>query len=407
MSLNPTIKALITKEYERQQKTISLIPSENYVSAAVQQAQSSCFTNKYAEGYPGKRYYAGTEVCDVLEPLCQEQAQKVFSTDYFVNVQPYSGSPANVAAYFGLLSQGDTIMGLNLGAGGHLTHGHKVNITAQAFNSVQYNVDEATGLINYDDLEKLAEEHKPKLIIAGSTAYARTLDFARFATIAQKVGAYLLADISHISGLVATGLHPTPFGHADVVTTTTHKMLRGPRGAMIFSKTEEIATKINKMIFPGMQGGPHMHTISAITQALFEAQEPTYKTYCQQILSNAKAMVKTLQDHDFTIVTGGTDNHMWLVDLRAKNITGAEAQEQLEATGIVGNKNSIPYDPAGPFKPSGLRLGTPGLTTRGFSQEDATQLATFIANILDKKPIKQAHLDTLITSHPMPTQAMA
>ncbi len=407
MKLTPKVAQLIKKEYQRQQNSLSLIPSENYVSAAVQQAQASCFTNKYAEGYPGKRYYGGTEFCDQLELLCQAQAKKVFHTDYFVNVQPYSGSPANVAVYLGLLKHGDTIMGMNLGAGGHLTHGHKVNVTGILFNSVSYNVDEDSHLIDYDELEKLAAEHKPKLIIAGTTAYARTLDFARFAKIAKKVGAYLLADISHISGLVATGLHPTPFGHADVVTTTTHKMLRGPRGALIFSRNEETANKINKMIFPGMQGGPHMHTISAITQCLYEAQATGYKTYCKQILKNAQVMVKIMQDRGFDIVTDGTDNHLWLVDLRNKNLTGTEAQETLEKAGIVANKNAIPYDPAGPFKPSGLRLGTPAITTRGFKEKEARQLAYIICDLLEKRRTSRVLLKQLITKNPMPTTLAA
>ncbi len=403
MALNPKIKQLITKEHARQQSTLSLIPSENYVSAAAQQAQASCFTNKYAEGYPAKRYYGGTKFCDELELLCQAQAQAVFDTDYLVNVQAYSGSPANVAVYLGLLRHGDTVMGLNLGAGGHLTHGHKVNVTGILFNSVSYNVDETTHLINYDELQRLAAEHKPKLIIAGTTAYARTLDFARFKQIADSVGAYLLADISHISGLVATGLHPSPFGLADVVTTTTHKMLRGPRGALIFSKNEELATKINKMIFPGMQGGPHMHTIAAITQALFEATSPKYTTYCHQILKNAQAMVKVFQDADFDIITGGTDNHLWLIDLRNKNITGAEAQDALEAYGLVANKNGIPYDPAGPFKPSGIRMGTPALTTRGFTVKEAGELAQAMVAIVSKQKPNSKRIKELLAAHPIPS----
>ncbi|MDP3992648.1 MAG: serine hydroxymethyltransferase [bacterium] len=401
--LDNQIASLISKEFARQQSTLSLIPSENYVSPAVQTAQASCFTNKYAEGYPGKRYYGGTEFCDELELLCQSQAQKVFDTGYFVNVQPYSGSPANLAAYLGMIEPGETIMGLNLGAGGHLTHGHKVSLTAKIFNSVQYNVDPETHLINFDELEKLALEHKPKVIIAGITAYARTVDFESFSKVAKKVGAYLLADISHISGLVATGLHPSPFGHADVVTTTTHKMLRGPRGALIFSKDEEIAIKINKVIFPGMQGGPHMHTISAIAQSLFEAGESDYKEYCQQIIDNAQAMVEVLKDRGFEIITDGTDNHLWLIDLRNKNITGAEAQEKLESYGLVANKNSIPYDPAGPFKPSGIRMGTPAITTRGLKEKDCQQLATYIADILDGKSVSKKDIDTFIARFPIPT----
>ncbi len=404
MSLNPKIAKLITQEQHRQQDNLSLIPSENYVSEAVQEAQGSCFTNKYAEGYPGKRYYGGTKYCDELELLCQAQAQKVFQTDYAVNVQGYSGSPANLAAYMGLLSPGDTIMGLNLGAGGHLTHGHKVSATAKIFNSVQYNVDPETHLINYDELEQLATEHKPKLIISGATAYARSLDFKQFSRIATKVGAYHLADISHFSGLVANGLHPTPFGQADIVMTTTHKMLRGPRGALLFMKREELATQVNKMIFPGMQGGPHMHTISAITQCLFEATTPAYQKYCAQIVKNAHAMVKVLQEREFVVVTGGTENHLWLLDLRSKNITGTEAQEKLEAAGIVANKNSIPYDPAGPFKPSGIRMGTPAITTRGFKEKDCHDLAVIICDILDGKKYDHGKLKELITSHPMPTK---
>lgn len=403
MSLNSKISRLIAHELKRQQTSLSLIPSENYVSAAVQDAQRSCFTNKYAEGYPAKRYYGGTKYCDELELLAQSMAQKVFGTDYFVNVQAYSGSPANVAAYLALLEPGDTVMGLNLGAGGHLTHGHKVNATGRLFKSVQYDVDPTTHKINYDDLKKLAAEHKPKLIIAGTTAYARTLDFAQFAQIAKGVGAYLLADISHISGLVATGLHPTPFGHADVVMTTTHKMLRGPRGALLFSRTEDIATKINKAIFPGMQGGPHMHTISAITQALIEADSSSYKKYCQTILSNAQAMVTVLQKNGFDVVTGGTDNHLWLLDLRSKNITGQDAQELLEAHGIVANKNGIPHDPAGPFKPSGIRMGTPAITTRGFTTTDSRNLARFITAILHHKKVDAPELKELITKRPIPT----
>ena len=399
--LNPKVSALISREFARQQTTLSLIPSENYVSPAVQTAQASCFTNKYAEGYPGKRYYGGTKFCDELELLCQKQAQKAFQTEYFVNVQPYSGSPANLAAYLGLIEPGQTIMGLNLGGGGHLTHGHKVSLTAKLFKSVQYNVDPETNQINFDKLEKLAQEHKPKIIVAGSTAYARTLNFAAFAAIAKKVGAYLLADISHISGLVATGLHPSPFGSADAVTTTTHKMLRGPRGALIFSKNEELAARIDKVVFPGLQGGPHLHTISAITQALFEAETPEYKKYCLQVIKNAQAMVIVLKDRSFKVVTDGTDNHLFLLDLRLKNITGEEAQEKLESFGIVVNKNTIPFDPAGPFKPSGIRLGTPAITTRGLKEKDCQQLAVFIADILDDKPVSKEDISAFIARFPI------
>lgn len=406
MALHAKVKQLINKEYQRQQHDLTLIPSENYVSAAVQQAQSSCFTNKYSEGYPGKRYYGGNTYTDELELLCQTQAQKVFATDYAVNVQPYSGSPANIAAYLALIDPGDTIMGLDLPAGGHLTHGFKVSATGRIFRSISYNVDPATGALNYDAIEKLAVEHKPRILIAGTTAYARTLDFARFAAIAQRINAYLVADISHISGLVATGLHPSPFGHADIVTTTTHKMLRGPRGALIFSRDDETATKVNKSVFPGLQGGPHMHTIAAITQALFEAGSPNYTTYCRRIIDNAQAMVQTLQSRGFDIVTGGTDNHLWLVDLRNKNLTGAAAQELLEKASVVVNKNTIPYDPASAFKPSGIRMGTPALTTRGFKTNDSRHLAEIVADILDGKSADTATLAKIIGAHPMPTAAM-
>lgn len=406
MTLNQTILELIEREYGRQQQTLSLIPSENYVSAAVQTAQSSCFTNKYAEGYPGKRYYGGTEVCDELEQLAQQQAQAVFNTNYRVNIQGYSGSPANLAVYLGLLKPGDTVMGMNLAAGGHLTHGHTVSATGKFFNPVQYTVNEKTHLLDYEAIRKLAEEHKPKLIIAGSTAYARTIDFAKFAEIAQAVGAYLLADISHISGLVATGLHPSPFGYADVVMTTTHKMLRGPRGALLFSKTDELAARINKAVFPGLQGGPHLHTTAAITQALFEAQEPSFSDYCQNILANAQAMVKVFQDRGFTVITGGTDNHLWLLDLRSKNMSGAEAQDKLEAVGIVCNKNGIPFDPAPPLQPSGIRLGTPAMTTRGLTPNDATALAMTICDTLEGQDTKDRVSD-LVRKHPMPSVAHA
>lgn len=401
--MHSQIQQLINQEEKRQQTTLSLIPSENYASPSVRECESSVFTNKYAEGYPGKRYYGGTEVCDELELMCQREAQKLFKTDYLVNVQAYSGSPANLAVYLGLLQPGDTVMGLDLAAGGHLTHGHKVSATGIYYNSVGYTVNETTHLIDYAALEKLAAEHQPKLIIAGTTAYARTIDFARFAQIAQKVGAYLLADISHISGLVASGLHPTPFGHADVVMTTTHKMLRGPRGALLLSRTNEIATKVNKAVFPGLQGGPHLHTIAAITQCLLEAQESSYATYCGQILKNAQAMVGVFLERGYEVVTNGTDNHLWLLDLCSKNINGAEAQTKLETHGIVANKNSIPFDPAGPFKPSGIRMGTPALTTRGLTERECQKLTQIICDILEDAPFSTDTLASLIASHPLPS----
>lgn len=404
--INPDLQKLIQNEFERQQNTLTLIPSENYVSPEVQAAQASCFTNKYAEGYPTKRYYGGTIYCDELELMCQSQAQKVFNTDYAVNVQPYSGSPANLAVYYGLLEPGDKIMGLDLKSGGHLTHGAKVSAMGKIFQAVSYGLNSQTQLIDYEELERLAIAEKPKLIIAGATAYSRTIDFSRFSTIAKKVGAYLLADISHISGLVATGLHPTPFGFADVVMTTTHKMLRGPRGALIFSANDEISAKINKAVFPGLQGGPHMHTISAVSQSLFEAGQPNYKFYCQQILDNAQAMVKVLQNRGFEVVSGGTDNHLWLLDLRNKNISGAEAQTLLESNNIIVNKNSIPFDPASPFAPSGIRMGTPAITTRGLGVTESAELAECIVEVITKETDVAGRISILSEKYLIPTQAI-
>ncbi len=406
MAQNDTIFDLITKEYARQQSSLTLIPSENYVSPAVQVAQASCFTNKYAEGYPGRRYYGGTQWCDALETFCQQQARAVFQTDYFVNVQGYSGSPANLAVYFALLEIGDVIMGMNLSAGGHLTHGHRVSASGTIFRAVQYGVDAASHQLDYDAIAALAQEHRPKLIVAGATAYSRAIDFDRLGAIAKSVGAYLLADISHISGLVATDLHPSPFGHADVVMTTTHKMLRGPRGALLFCRDEEIAAKINKAIFPGLQGGPHLHTIAAIAQCLSEALAPAYAKYCRALVANAQAMTDVLTKRGLTVVTGGTDNHLWLMDLRPNNLTGQEAQEMLEGYNIVANKNAIPFDPAGPFKPSGLRLGTPAVTTRGLTVKDCQVLAETIVKIINRQSLSRASLTKLIADHPIPTSGL-
>lgn len=368
------IKDLITKEVQRQKDVINLVASENYVSPAIKAVLGSDLTNKYAEGQPGNRYYGGLEVIDQIENEVIRLAQEVFHTNYHVNVQAYSGSIANLAVYFALLKPGDPFMGMELSHGGHLTHGHSVTISGKIYDRYAYFVDPTTHLIDYDELEAEAREVKPKLIISGASAYSRTIDFERIGKIAKEVGAYHVADISHISGLVATGLHPTPFGHADVVTTTTHKILRGPRGALVFCRPE-LQKQIDKAIFPGIQGGPHMNTIAAIGAALEEALDPSYKDYCQTVIANASALATELQNLGLEILTGGTDNHLLLVDLRPLNIGGQAAQEKLEAAGIIVNMNTIPYDEAPANNPSGLRLGTPAITTRGLKPEAMPLLA--------------------------------
>jgi glycine hydroxymethyltransferase len=374
---------LIKKEEKRQKKVINLIPSENYVSKDVLKALGSVFTNKYAEGYPGKRYYGGNEVVDELELYTQDLARKVFglSNAWQANVQPYSGSPANMAAYLALLEKGDSVLGMKLAHGGHLTHGHKVNFSGLLFNAVQYGVDIENERIDYDEVRRLADQHKPKLIISGSTAYTRQIDFKKFGEIAKSVGAYHLADISHIAGLVAAKAHPSPFPYADVVSMTTHKTLRGPRGAIILSKNEEIGGKINKAVFPGLQGGPHVHQIAGIGIAFEEALKPSFKKYSQQIVKNAQVLAKELEKSGFRIVFGGTDNHMILVDLKNKNITGREAQDRLEKEGIIVNRNAVPGDET-PFNPSGIRLGTPAVTTQGMKEKDMVKIARKIKSIL-------------------------
>ncbi|HUD20799.1 MAG TPA: serine hydroxymethyltransferase [Candidatus Saccharimonadales bacterium] len=376
-----SIADLVSQEKARQAKATTLIASENYASEAVKAALASDFTNKYSEGYPGKRYYAGNAVVDELESSVQKLAQKVFHTDYHVNVQAYSGSIANLAIFYALLQPHDPFMGLELSHGGHLTHGHPVTISGKLYDRYAYFVDQETGLIDYDQLESEAREIKPKLIISGASAYSRTIDFERIGKIAKEVGAYHLADISHISGLIATGLHPTPFGHADIIMTTTHKILRGPRGALIFS-TPELAEKIDKAIFPGIQGGPHMNTIAAIGVCLEEASDISYKVYCETVIANAKALAEGLKKEGLTPISGGTDNHLMLVDLRPLGISGQEAQDRLEKVGLIVNKNAIPYDEAPPSNPSGIRLGTPALTTRGLKPADMPELAKKIAKIL-------------------------
>ncbi|KTD47564.1 serine hydroxymethyltransferase [Legionella quateirensis] len=373
----------IANEKRRQEEHIELIASENYVSPRVLQAQGSVLTNKYAEGYPGKRYYGGCEYVDIAEDLAIARAKKLFGAHY-VNVQPHSGSQANASVMMALLSPGDVFMGMALPHGGHLTHGSKVNFSGKLYQAVEYGVDVNTGLIDYDVLESLAVQHKPKLIIAGFSAYSRTLDWARFRAIADKVGAYLMADMAHVAGLVAVGLYPSPLPYADVVTTTTHKTLRGPRGGLILCKeNEEIEKKLNSAVFPGMQGGPLMHVIAAKAVAFAEALLPEFKAYQQQVLNNARTMCDVLKSRGYTIVSGGTDNHLLLVDLINKNITGKEADAALGKANITVNKNSVPNDPRSPFVTSGLRLGTPAATTRGFKEKEITLLSNWVADILD------------------------
>lgn len=386
---DPEIKEQLDNELKRQQSKLELIASENIVSKAVMEAQGSVLTNKYAEGYPGKRYYGGCECVDVVEQIAIDRAKKLFGAGY-ANVQPHSGAQANMAVFFALLQPGDTVMGMNLTDGGHLTHGSPVNMSGKYFKIVPYGVDKETEQIDYDALEKQAQECKPKMIVAGASAYARILDFPRLADIAHKVGAYLMVDIAHIAGLVAAGLHPSPVPYADVVTTTTHKTLRGPRGGLILCKDEEFGKQFNKSVFPGIQGGPLMHVIAAKAVALGEALKPEFKEYQQQILKNAKVLADTLMKDGFRIVTGGTDNHLMLVDLRSKNITGKEAQNLLDEVGITANRNTIPFEPLSPFVTSGLRLGSPALTTRGFKEDDMKEVAEIIALVLDNPTKEEA-----------------
>ena len=372
----------IGKELGRQRSKLELIASENIVSKAVMEAQGSVLTNKYAEGYPGKRYYGGCEHVDVVEQLAIDRAKELFGAEY-VNVQPHSGAQANMAVFFALLTPGDTVMGMNLTDGGHLTHGSPVNMSGKYFKIVPYGVSAETEMLDYDEIQAIAEECRPKLIVAGASAYARTIDFERMAEIAHSVGAYLMVDMAHIAGLVAAGLHPSPIPYADVVTTTTHKTLRGPRGGMILCKDEEFGKQFNKAIFPGIQGGPLMHVIAAKAVALKEALSPEFKAYAQQVVKNARVLADTLQADGFRIVSGGTDNHLMLVDLTSKKITGKLAQNLLDEVGITANKNTIPFEKLSPFTTSGLRLGSPALTTRGFKEDDMKEVADIIALVLD------------------------
>ncbi len=376
---DPEVMEAMNAELKRQRDNIELIASENFVSKAVMEAMGTHLTNKYAEGYPGKRYYGGCVNVDIIENLARDRAKELFGCDH-VNVQPHSGSQANIAVYFAMLNPGDTILGMNLSHGGHLTHGSPVNISGKYFNVVPYGVDE-TGFIDYDELEKVAKDCKPKMIVAGASAYARTIDFEKISRIAKEVGAYFMVDIAHIAGLVATGLHPSPVPYADFVTTTTHKTLRGPRGGMIMCKAE-YAAQIDKAIFPGIQGGPLMHIIAAKAVCFKEALSPEYKQYMEQVVKNAKALAQGLMDEGIDIVSGGTDNHLMLVDLRKVDITGKEAEKMLDEVRITCNKNTIPFDPKSPFVTSGVRLGTPAVTTRGMKEEDMREIAAIIAGTL-------------------------
>jgi glycine hydroxymethyltransferase len=407
--IDPEIYRIIKKERDRLSDGVELIPSENVVSIAVLQAMGSVLTNKYSEGYPHKRYYGGNEIIDMAEDLAIERAKKLFGAEH-VNVQPYSGSPANQAVFFALLNLNDTFMGLDLNAGGHLTHGSSVNFSGKQYNCVAYNVDKETELLDYDQIKKQAKKAKPKLILSGLTAYPRKLDFKAFQEICDEVGAYHMSDIAHIAGLCATGVHENPVPYADVVTTTTHKTLRGPRGGMIMCKIEDkfdkngkknLAQKIDSAVFPGLQGGPHDHVNAAKAVAFGEDLRPEFKDYCKQIVKNAKALADTLMDKGFELVAGGTDNHLMVIKLVNKGLTGKgkDVQTALDEAGITVNKNTIPYEPGSPFNPSGIRLGTPAVTTRGFKESEmkvvGESIAKVIDNLDDKKVIESVRKDIL------------
>lgn len=379
-NVDPEIMSAIEQELKRQQSNIELIASENFVSKAVMAAMGSVLTNKYAEGYPGKRYYGGCEKVDIAENLAIERAKQLFGAEH-ANVQAHSGAQANMAVFFAVLKPGDTVMGMNLAHGGHLTHGSPVNMSGKQYNIVPYGVEEETGMIDYDKVEAIAKEAQPKLIVAGASAYPRKLDFKRFSEIAKSVGAYLMVDMAHIAGLVATGLHESPVPYADFVTTTTHKTLRGPRGGLILCK-EEHAKLIDKAIFPGIQGGPLMHVIAAKAVAFKEALSDDFKAYSEQIVKNAQALAKGLMDNGINLVSGGTDNHLMLVDLRGTGITGKELEHRLDEVRITCNKNAIPFDPEKPFVTSGVRLGTPAATSRGMVEEDMTEIAEIISMVI-------------------------
>jgi glycine hydroxymethyltransferase len=410
-STDPEIARLIEAEAQRQHDKLRLIPSENYVSAAVLEATGSVLTNKYSEGYPGRRYYEGQQVIDQVETLTIERAKALFGVDH-ANVQPYSGSPANLAVYLAFLQPGETVMGMALPMGGHLTHGWSVSATGKWFRAVRYNVGKESGLVDFDEVRDLARAERPKVIFCGGTAIPRTIDFPAFAEIARDVDAVLVADIAHIAGLIAGGAHPSPVGYADVITTTTHKTLRGPRGAMIMS-TEEHAKAIDKAVFPGLQGGPHNHTTAGIAVALHEAAQPAFSDYAHQVVRNAQALAAALVERGFDLISGGTDNHLILIDLASKGIAGKPAAQALDRAGIELNYNTVPYDPRKPFDPSGIRLGTPALTTRGLTEEQMPQVAAWMDDAItaalkdDEAAIEATagEVRSLLSGYPMPGYA--
>ena len=403
---DPQIAEAIDHELNRQRTKLELIASENIVSRAVMEAQGSVLTNKYAEGYPGKRYYGGCEYVDVAEQLAIDRAKKLFGAAW-ANVQPHSGAQANMAVFFALLQPGDTILGMNLTDGGHLTHGSPVNISGSYYKVIPYGVDRETERIDYDALEKLAAEHHPRMIIAGASAYARIIDFERIAAIAKSIDAIFMVDMAHIAGLVAAGQHPSPVPCADIVTSTTHKTLRGPRGGLILGRDEELGKKINKAVFPGIQGGPLMHVIAAKAVALGEALQPSFKEYGAQVVKNASALADELTKLGYRIVSGGTDTHVMLVDLTNKDITGKDAQTLLDEVNITSNRNTIPFEPRSPFVTSGIRLGSPALTTRGFREEDMREVARIIAHVLDaptdesRRAEARRRVDALCRKYPL------
>lgn len=399
---DPEVGQAMQKELDRQRHNIELIASENIVSEAVLKAMGSVLTNKYAEGYPGKRYYGGCECVDIVENIARDRAKKLFGAEH-VNVQPHSGAQANLAVYFALLNPGDTVLGMSLAEGGHLTHGSPVNMSGQYYNFVPYGINSETGRLDYDALETLVKEHKPKLVVAGASAYPRVIDFERIANIAHANGALLMVDMAHIAGLVAAGLHPSPFPFADIVTTTTHKTLRGPRGGMIMCK-EEFAKAIDKAIFPGTQGGPLMHVIAGKAVCFGEALKPEFKEYQKQVLTNSKELADALLGYGFDLVSGGSDNHLILVDLRTFNVTGKEMEKKLDEVRITANKNAIPNDPQSPFITSGVRLGTPAVTSRGFDEDDMRVVAECIYNVASGNDTKEnilAKVDALCKKHPI------
>ena len=390
---DPVLAEAMGQESQRQEEHIELIASENYCSQMIMQAQGSDLTNKYAEGYPGKRYYGGCEHVDVVEQLAIERAKELFGAEY-VNVQPHSGSQANSAVFLALLDANDTVLGMSLDAGGHLTHGARVNFSGINYHAVQYGLDEKTGLIDYEQVERLAKEHQPKMIIAGFSAYSQIIDWQRFREIADSVGAYLFVDMAHVAGLIAAGIYPSPVPFADVVSTTTHKTLRGPRSGLILSRHDKLAKKLNSAVFPGNQGGPLMHVIAAKAVCFKEALQDDFKAYQRQVVQNAKAMASVIQERGYDIISGGTENHLMLISLVRQGLTGKEADKWLGDAFITVNKNAVPNDPQSPFVTSGIRIGTPAVTTRGFKEAEVTELAAWICDVLDSKGDK-AVIDTI------------